>query len=96
MVKHVVCFKLKEEYKKNAEEIASTLLSMRGKVPSAKQINVGLDELGSQRSYDVYLEVILDDFNALEVYQNDEYHAGVIKPYMRERTSQSVSVDFTL
>ena len=41
MVKHIVCFKLKD--RKKSEEAKEILLSMRGKVPTAQEIEVGVD-----------------------------------------------------
>ncbi|MFR1982766.1 MAG: Dabb family protein [Christensenellaceae bacterium] len=41
MVKHIVCFKLKD--RKKCEEAKEILLSMRGKVPTAQEIEVGVD-----------------------------------------------------
>ena len=80
MVKHVVCFKLKKgEDPLKAKEI---LLSMKGKVPTLRGIEVGIDELHSDRSFDVMLTVLLDDFAALSEYQNDPYHCSVVKEYM--------------
>ena len=57
MIKHVVCFKLKDGGKK--EEAKKVLLSMEGKVPTLRGIEVGTDFLGSPRSYDVFLGVLL-------------------------------------
>lgn len=39
MIKHVVCFRLKDKAKK--EEAKALLLSMRGRVPAAKEIEAG-------------------------------------------------------
>ena len=48
MIKHIVCFKLKEgEDVNKAKEI---LLSMKGNVPMLKEIQVGVDILHSERS----------------------------------------------
>lgn len=92
MIKHVVCFKLNEgESKQKAKEV---LLSMQGKVPMLKGIEVGIDCLGSARSYDVILSVILEDMNALADYQQDKYHVEVVKKHMHAVTKTSVSVDF--
>ena len=92
MIKHVVCFKLNEgESKEKAKEV---LLSMQGKVPMLKGIEVGIDCLGSARSYDVILSVILEDMNALADYQQDKYHVEVVKKHMHAVTKTSVAVDF--
>ena len=94
MIKHVVCFKLLNAEDK--EETKKVLLSMDGKVPMLKGIEVGTDFLGSPRSFDVYLSVVLEDKAALEAYQKDAYHCGVVKTYMHARTEKSVTVDFEL
>ena len=92
MVKHIVCFKLLD--RAVAAEAKGVLLSMQGNVPMIRGIEVGVDELGSARSYDVFLSVLLDDFAALEEYQKDEYHCGVVKAYMHAHTKNSVALDF--
>ena len=92
MIKHVVCFKLlNAEDKVEAKEV---LLSMDGKVPMLKGIEVGTDFLGSPRSYDVYLGVLLEDRAALEAYQSDAYHCDVVKKYMHAHVEKSVAIDF--
>ena len=94
MIKHVVCFKWKDGGKK--EEAKKVLLSMEGKVPTLRGIEVGTDFLGSPRSYDVFLGVLLEDEKALDEYQNDPYHVGVVKKFMHAETESSVAVDFTV
>ena len=59
-------------------------MSMKGNVDLIKDIEVGVDFLHSQRSYDVILQVVLDDAKALEDYQNDEYHCSVVKKHMHQ------------
>ena len=71
MIKHIVCFKLKEGT--DVKETANVLRSMEGKVPTALKIEVGEDFLHSDRSYDIILQVTLKDRASLEEYQNDEY-----------------------
>ena len=94
MIKHVVCFKLNEG--ESPEKAKEVLMSMKGNVPMLKGIEVGVDCLHSQRSYDVILSVILDDMNALADYQKDAYHVDVVKKHMHAVTKTSVSVDFEL
>ena len=94
MVRHIVCFKLKDNSTSAKEEAKKILLSMKGKVPILKNIEVGCDYLNSERSYDV---VLITDFATkkdVEDYQNDEYHCGVVKPYMHEHRSASVAIDY--
>lgn len=94
MIKHVVCFKLKEG--ENPQKAKEVLLSMQGNVPMLKGIEVGVDELHSSRSYDVILTVLLEDFIALENYQVDGYHVGVVKKHMHAVAQSSIAIDYTL
>ncbi|MBQ8917218.1 MAG: Dabb family protein, partial [Oscillospiraceae bacterium] len=74
MIKHIVCFKLKDNSPENCQKAKEVLLSMQGNVPLLRGIEVGVDFLHSVRSYDVIQQVLLDDAAALEGYQNDPYH----------------------
>ena len=94
MIKHIVCFKLENP---TAELLAKTkdiLLSMEGNVPEVRSIEVGLDVLHSPRSYDVILQVVVDDLTALDSYQKDPYQCSVVKPHMHAVRSGSVALDF--
>ena len=94
MVKHVVCFKLKEgEDKELAKKV---LLGMENNVPTVRGIEVGIDQLGSARSFDVMLTVLVDDFKALEEYQQDPYHVGVVKKHMHSVVEKSIAIDYEL
>lgn len=92
MIKHVVCFKLKEG--ESAERAREVLLSMEGNVPTVRAIEVGVDCLHSPRSYDVMLTVLVDDMEALALYQGDAYHCDVVKKHMHAVTTHSIAVDY--
>lgn len=94
MVKHIVCFKLKDSNDDTKAAAKERLLSMKGKVPMMKDIEVRTDFLGSARSYDIILQVTLENRQALDEYQQDEYHCSYVKPYMHENTVSSVAVDY--
>jgi hypothetical protein len=94
MVKHVVMYTLKDNSPESCAKVRKMLLSMDGKVPEIREIIVGIDYLRSERSYDMVLEVMVDDREALEVYQNNAYHVGTVKPFMHAARSGSVAVDF--
>lgn len=94
MIKHVVCFKLNEG--ESAEKAKEVLSGMKGKVPQIREMEVGIDFLGSARSFDVYLSVVVDDKYALNDYQNDPYHVNVVKKHMHSVTKSSVAVDFVI
>lgn len=94
MIKHIVCFKLKDG--ESPEKAREVLLSMKGNVPLLRGIEVGVDKLHSNRSYDVILQVILDDMTALENYQQDEYHCNVVKKHMHSVCETSVAIDYDI
>ena len=96
MIKHIVCFKLADNSEDKKQEAKAVLLSMQGNVPMLRGIEVGTDFLGSARSFDVILQVILDDANALDEYQVDEYHCSVVKKYMHAHAEKSVTIDYEI
>ena len=57
MIKHIVCFKLKDPTPEACEKCREVLLSMKGNVPTLRGIEVGIDFMRSARSCDVVLLV---------------------------------------
>lgn len=96
MIKHIVCFKLAQPTPELLEQTKEILLSMDGKVDLLRGIEVGVDFLKSDRSYDIILQVWLEDEKALDAYQNDPYHCDVVKKHMHAVASSSVAVDYYL
>ena len=94
MITHIVLFKLSDP---KPEIIAATrdlLLSMDGKVPQLRHLEVGVDLVRSERSYDLALVTKFDSLDELKSYQVDPYHAGTILPHMRSVCSAIVAVDY--
>lgn len=96
MIKHTVCFKLKDNSPEECNKAAQILRSMEGNVELLRGIEVGVDFLHSPRSYDIILQVLLDDEKALEEYQKNEYHCSVVKKHMHSVAESSVAIDFKL
>lgn len=94
MIKHVVCYKLKDNSIESRNKTKEVLLSMVGKVKHCNSITVGIDCLGSERSYDIVLEMTFDSFKEMELYKKDTYHVEVVKKYMHAAFLNSVSVDY--
>lgn len=94
MVKHVICFKLADCNEEKCVAAKEVLMSMKDNVPTVLDIDVNVDQLKSQRSYDVMLEVTLKDWEALEEYQKDKYHCDVVKTYMKKAAETSVAIDY--
>ena len=96
MIKHIVCFKLKDNSDENKMAARDILMSMKDKVPMVRDIQVGVDLLKSPRSYDIILQVELDDRETLDAYQEDPYHAGVVKEHMHKVAEASIAIDYDL
>ncbi len=93
MVRHTICFKLIDNSDQSKNKAKEVLLSMKDNVPQVRDMDVYCDFLGSARSFDVILNVYLDDPKALDDYQKDPYHCDVVKTYMHSVAEKSVAVD---
>ena len=96
MIKHVVCFKLKDNSQDAKEKATNVLLSMITKVPQIWGIEVGQNVLDTHRSYDLIVQVVVEDLKKLEEYQKDPYHVEVVKKYMHAHIESSVAVDYEI
>ena len=74
MVKHVLFVKMKNPSREECEKVKALFLSMKEQIDFIRDLQVGIDYLHSERSYDVVLELIVDDRQALEAYQKNAYH----------------------
>ena len=82
MVKHVLFVKLKDNSPEQCQKLKEMFLSMKDEIDFVRDVQVGIDFLHSERSYDVVLELVVDDREALQAYQVHPYHADVVKPYV--------------
>ncbi len=94
MVTHIVLFKLSDPSPENVEDLKNRLLSMNGKVPQLRHLEVGVDVVRSGRSYDLVLITKFDSLEDLGDYQSHPYHAGEIIPYVRRMSESVVAVDY--
>lgn len=94
MVTHIVMFSLKDKSSKNIEKTRDILISMDGKIPELKSIEVGIDFLRSERSYDLVLITKFNSRQDLDKYQDHPYHVDVVKKHMHEVRESSVAVDY--
>ncbi len=94
MITHIVLFKLADPTPANLAATRDLLLSMEGKVPQLRHLEVGVDLVRSDRSYDIALVSRVDSLDELKAYQVDPYHAGTILPHMRSVCSAIVAADY--
>ncbi|WP_028562458.1 Dabb family protein [Paenibacillus pinihumi] len=93
MITHIVLFKLKDNSPESVERTAAVLRAMEGQIEQIKFIEVGLDVLHSERSYDIALITKHDSMEDLQAYQVHPVHKKVIE-HMTQVREASVSVDF--
>jgi hypothetical protein len=94
MIVHIVLFKLNNPTTENTEAVKNMLLSMNGKLPLLRQLEVGVDIIRAERSYDVALYTKFDNLADLQAYQIHPYHADTVVPFMKANCASIVAVDY--
>ena len=93
MITHVVLFKLKDRSSHSIEKAKDILLGLKDRIPVLRYIEVGIDVLRSERSYDIALITKFDSIEDLQTYQIHPVHLEVAK-YINSVKEVSISVDF--
>ena len=86
MFTHVVLFKLSEPTNENIKYVSDILKNMQGNIPQLKAVEVGIDELKSERSFEICLITRFNSLEEMKEYQVHPYHVNEvlakIKPYI--------------
>ena len=93
MITHIVLFKLKDRSQQSIARTAQVLKDMEGKIEELKFLEVGVDIIHSERSYDIALVTKFESMDGLNAYQVHPVHKKVIE-HMAEVRESSVSVDY--
>lgn len=93
MVTHVVLFKLRDPSPGMVQATAAVLREMEGKIPTLRSIEVGVDEVKSERSHHISLITRFDDWAGLESYRVHPLHGRVLA-HMQRVVASSVVVDY--
>lgn len=94
MITHIVLFKLANPIAETITQTRDKLLSMDGKIDQLRHLEVGVDVIRSERSYDIALTTRFDSLEDLQAYQIHSYHAGEVIPHMKSVCSSIVAVDY--
>lgn len=94
MFTHIVFFKLKNI--EQASEARNILLSMEGKIPQLKGLEVGVDLLHTERSYDLALVTRFDSQEDMKAYGVHEYHVNEVLKYLKPMLESSKVVDYEI
>ena len=94
MFTHIVLFKLKEATTENVEFVKNTLLLMEGNIKELKNLEVGVDVIKSDRSFDVGIITRFDSKEDYLVYDVDEFHVEKVKKVIGPYVECSKTLDF--
>jgi len=93
LITHIVLFKLKDRSPESVAATAQVLRDLEGRIPELRSIEVGIDVLRSERSYDIALTTTFESLEGLNAYQVHPEHKKVIA-HMNEVRESSISVDY--
>lgn len=93
MLTHIVLFKLIDRSPENVEKARGVLMSMEGKIPLLRHLEVGVDVLHSERSYDLALVTKFDSLDNMQSYQVHPVHVE-ISNYMKSVRESSITLDY--
>lgn len=95
MVKHIILWKLKDEYNNDAVKhgIKSGLEGLIGKIPGLIEINVQIEKLASSTA-DVMLYSVFESVDALAGYSKHPEHVKIADTYVRPFTAVRSCIDF--
>ena len=85
MVKHILFVKMKDNSIEQCEKVKALFLSMKEQIPFLREVQVGIDYLHSQRSYDVVLELVVDD-DSVKYTVNKELIRKIIEKFKQDLT----------
>lgn len=95
MLRHVVLYRIKDEFKAEIPQLISNFYGMKGRIDGLLELESGADIVRSARSYDLALVTLFRDMDAFKAYQGHPVHLPV-KARMHEVVETSVSCDFEL
>lgn len=93
MIRHIVMFKIKDEFKSEIPQLVKNFYGMKGRIEGMVDLEAGADILGSERSYDLALTCVFDSREAFDAYPNHPVHLPV-KKHMHEVRESSVACDY--
>ena len=93
MITHIVFFKLKDASPDNIEKTRNVLQGLEGNVPKLRSLEVGVDVIHSERSYDIALIAKFDSLEDLNAYQTHPFHVKVGE-FINSVKESAVAVDY--
>ena len=94
MFTHIVLFKAKEPTEENLKFLEKTFLSMDGNIEELKQLEVGIDVIRSDRSYDIAIITRFDSKEDYLAYDVNKFHVEKVKKVIGSYIEASKTIDF--
>ncbi|MGN7355729.1 Dabb family protein [Paenibacillus sp. SAF-054] len=95
MIKHIVFIKLKDRTPESVDKTAGILRAMKGQIPQLLAIEVGVDIVHSERSFDIALVTEVASLEDLQAYQVHPVHQEVVR-HLNEAKEISFAVDYEI
>lgn len=96
MFTHIVFFKLSNPTKDNLNKAEDILKSMEGKIPELKGLEVGIDVLKTERSFDIALVTRFISREDYETYAVSDFHVNNVLKNLKPMLECSKTVDYFL
>jgi hypothetical protein len=93
MITHIVLFKLLDCTPEKAVAARQVLAGMAGRISELRHLEVGVNLVHSDRSYDLALLARFDSLNDLQAYQVHPVHVEVVK-YLQGVRQSAIVVDY--
>ena len=94
MIVHIVMFEFKEENRaENLTKTKEMLENLLEKIPPLLSMEVGLDFVQSERSFDLVLTSTFEDEEGLSMYATHPSHLEVVS-FIKEVTQAAKVVDY--
>lgn len=93
MIKHIVSFKLKPEYKDKAPQIKQALDSLPEKIFQIKYFQIGINISTAPSAYDLVLVSGFDSVEDLDIYRKHPEHVKVVE-FIALYKAESMVVDY--
>ena len=94
MFRHIVLYTLREDQKKQAEEMCRRFLTMKEYIPQIREIEAGVDREHTARSCDVALSILFQTREDYLDYRQHPYHREEVAPFVHSIVQTAVSCDF--
>lgn len=98
MVKHMIIWKLKEEFKDNytrKRDIKERLEGLVGKIPGLKEMHVYFDPMAGSAG-DLFMDSTFEDAESLVAYQKNFLHIEIANTLVRPAVEQRLSFDYVV